>query len=58
MKIYFDNDKETLQYYGCNSYPYNFEALRELLGFEEDFDEEIEWAVNQEPEEDDDSICE
>ena len=52
LEIYFNNDKEPLQYCGSNLYPYNFESLRELLGFEEEFNKEIDKAANHSPEDD------
>ena len=52
LEIYFNNDKEPMQYCGSNLYPYNFESLRELLGFEEEFNKEIEKAANHSPEDD------
>lgn len=55
LEIYFNKDKEPLQYCGSNLYPYNFESLRELLGFEEDFNEEIEKDANYSPEDEDES---
>ena len=45
---------DTVYYHDCGSnlYPYNFESLRELLGFEEEFNKEIEKAANHSPEDD------
>lgn len=31
LKLHFDNDQKKLKFYGSNSYPYNFDDLKDLI---------------------------
>ncbi|MGM9942312.1 MAG: hypothetical protein ACI32N_10060 [Bulleidia sp.] len=47
LKIHFDGDRQPLEYYGRNLFPYNFEALRDLLTFEDEIDDDIDEKIKK-----------
>lgn len=42
LDIEYSNGGKPAHYYGSNSYPYNFDKLKELFGIEDDIDCETE----------------
>lgn len=42
LDIEYSNGVKTAHYYGSNSYPYNFDKLKELFGIEDDIDYEAD----------------